>query len=497
MALQYRVFRVFKKIIVIHGRKDFVMAQVNPLNADSNVTTYQPLLDPESSLMVFLGEPAITTITFFKNADATLSSSWLKDRLTQVCKANPWLTGRLIRDKKIHKNVLLEIPRVIEADVDSIICNEGKVLSGISSQTKYEDLVNAILKSNAVVGPGYKLIGQRNLRVAKFTMVPVSNGEVALIFSLTHTISDGFTYYKILSMLSGEIEELSSVRKHDYVPASIEAIGVKEDKFLKSTSFLLCCLKSMLCGSKANMEARYIDPEAIRAIKTEAKHRFISTNDIITSTFARATDTDILLMAINLRSRVKGTDSNDAGNYELVLTHDAVSASTPEAIRKSLQEGPPFKRDGDTQLPGFFKTIKSKVALITNWSFPTVFKADLKLFDSGGAKNVPIHLHLPVYNPKDIAFPLAIIFRPKAEKLAILFGGSAREVSYDKLVEAGAPIGEPICNAMFPAGSGRARAEPKHTISLRSFAASVVFRLGRLSSSASSLEHRGAPKRAN
>jgi hypothetical protein len=154
------------------------MAQVNPLNADSNVTTYQPLLDPESSLMVFLGEPAITTITFFKNADATLSSSWLKDRLTQVCKANPWLTGRLIRDKKIHKNVLLEIPRVIEADVDSIICNEGKVLSGISSQTKYEDLVNAILKSNAVVGPGYKLIGQRNLRVAKFTMVPVSNGEV-------------------------------------------------------------------------------------------------------------------------------------------------------------------------------------------------------------------------------------------------------------------------------------------------------------------------------
>jgi hypothetical protein len=88
--------------------------------------------------------------------------------------------------------------------------------------------------------------------------------------------------------------------------------------------------------------------------------------------------------------------------------------------------------------------------LITNWSFPEIWKANLKLFDASGAKTVPIELHLPVYNTTDIAFPLGIIFRPKADRLAILYGGGARDISYDKLVEVGCPIAEPVATSMFP-----------------------------------------------
>jgi hypothetical protein len=405
--------------------------------------------------MFFLAEPAITTISFFKGADAKSSSTWLKQRLTEICEANPWLTGRLVKNKKIHKNLLLEIPTpVTEADVESIICNDESVLSKlshISSKSKYEDVVGMILKSDAVVGPGYKLIGKKECRVAKFTLVPVGDDQVALIASITHAVSDGFTYYKILSMLSSDIEELSCVRKHDFVHASIEAIGAKEYKFLSSTPFLICCLKSMLCGSKAKIEARYIDADKIISGKEKVHDGFVSTNDIITSSFARATKADVLLMAINLRDRIKGTAShNDAGNYESVLLHDSNSAATPQSLRKTLKGGAPFKRDGDTKLPGFFKTFGAKVSLITNWSFPGVWNANLKLFDSNGAKNIPIDLHLPVYNTKDIAFPLCIIFRPKADRLAILYGGSERDIGYDKLVEVGAPIAEPVSKEIFP-----------------------------------------------
>jgi hypothetical protein len=430
------------------------MAKVKPHDATDRSSVYQPLLDTESSLMVFLAEPAITTITFFKGANSETSSAWLRARLTEICKANPWLAGRLVKNKKVHKNLLLEIPAIVsDEDVDSIICSDDNVISSlskVSSKSKYDDLVKAILKSNAVVGPGYKLIGKRDCRIAKFTLVPVGNDEVALIASITHAVSDGYTYYKILSMLSGEIEELSCTRKHDFVSASIDAIGAKEYKFLNSTSFLICCLRSMLCGSKARIEARYTDEDKIISSKEKVKDGFVSTNDILTSAFARATKADLLLMAINLRNRVKGTDQYDAGNYESVLVHDSSSASTPLSLRKTLQGGAPFKRVGDTKLPGFLKTTRSKVALITNWSFPDIWKANLKLFDSSGAKSVPIELHLPVYNTADIAFPLGIIFKPNADRLAILYGGGERDISYDKLVEVGCPVAETVSTSMFP-----------------------------------------------
>ena len=198
----------------------------------------------------------------------------------------------------------------------------------------------------------------------------------------------------------------------------------------------------MMCGSKANIEARYIDQDKIISSKEKVKDGFVSTNDILTSSFARATKVDILLMAINLRNRVKGTNEKDAGNYESVILHDSTSASTPQALRKTLTGGAPFKRDGNMALPGFFKTTRSKVALITNWSFPDVWKANLKLFDSSGAKTIPIALHLPVYNIKDIAFPLGIIFRAIPDRLAIMYGGSTRGITYDKLIDAGCPIAE-------------------------------------------------------
>ena len=61
----------------------------------------------------------------------------------------------------------------------------------------------------------------------------------------------------------------------------------------------------MMCGSKTKIEARYIDQDKVISSKEKVKDGFVSTNDIVTSSFARATKVDILLMAINLRNRVK------------------------------------------------------------------------------------------------------------------------------------------------------------------------------------------------
>ncbi|KAL7546419.1 hypothetical protein ACHAWF_009755 [Thalassiosira exigua] len=427
------------------------MTKVKPHQDDDVGTTCQPLLETESSLMVFLSKPAISTISFFKgDVDLEQSKRWLKERLSAICKANPWLAGRLVKKKKVHKNLLLAMPQSVTGeDVDALICEDADgALSGVGVRTPYEKLCDTLLKSKMVVGPGYKLVG-KDLRCSKFTLAKVADGQVALIVSITHAVADGHTYYKVMSMLSGDVEELSSTRKHDFVPQSEEAIGKMESKCLSSLPFALCCIKSLLFGSKAKIDARYVDEDKVKELKADVKSGYISTNDILTSAFSRSVRTDILMMAINLRKRVKEVGESDAGNYSLVVVHDSKSSASPSGIRASL-EGPPYTRKGGKPLPGFFKTVNARAGMITNWAFP-FFQADVSLCDANGERTIPLDLHLPIpYHPKEIALPIAVIFKPSPGRLGFLYGGSPKMISSKDLIGAGAPIGGQISNEMFP-----------------------------------------------
>ena len=82
---------------------------------------------------------------------------------------------------KRHKNVLLKIPPLSEADVDALICDDtNNNLSSISTQTPYETIVDTLHKSKAVVGPGYKLVN-KDLRVSKFTLARQHSWSVSLM----------------------------------------------------------------------------------------------------------------------------------------------------------------------------------------------------------------------------------------------------------------------------------------------------------------------------
>ena len=456
------------------------MTKVKPLNDDANVT-YEPLLDPESSLFFFLSEPAISTISFFdRNVDLERSRAWLKERLGLICAANPWLAGRLVRKKKMHRNVLLATPTpATDNDVEALLGgDEDGVLANMSHRTRYETLYDALSKANAVVGPGYKLVG-KDKRCAKFSLVEMAEGQVALIVSITHAVADGehlistssgwfsiwhlstnrslgYTYYKIMSMLErkNNVTRLSPKRKHEFFPKSKEAIGAKEFKFLLSVPFAVCCVRSMLFGPKARLGAQFVDAARVRerkeeAAETKAEDGFVSTNDLLVSAFSRAARADVLLMAINLRGRVEGTDAADAGNYSSVVLHDADSAASPEGVRRSLAAGPPFLRRGGRPLPGALRTMtRTRAAMITNWAFPD-FEATVSLPDAAGAA-VPLDLHLPVpYNPREIVFPIAVVFKPRKGKLGFLYGGAPGRLSHEDLAAVGAPLGEQICNEMF------------------------------------------------
>lgn len=206
----------------------------------------------------------------------------------------------------------------------------------------------------------------------------------------------------------------------------------------------------MMFGGNVKLNAQYVDKEKIREWKEKEAGNadYISTNDILTSTFSQSVGADVLLMAINLRNRVENTYSNDAGNYSLVVVHDRQSSKRPSDIRTSLNDGPPFKRKGNSSLPGFYQTVKAQCSLITNWAFSS-FNADIELPTSTEGTVSPIELHLPVYDPKSIAFPIAIIFKPKAGRLGMIYGGSPKVISQDRLAAANAPLKDQISSKMF------------------------------------------------
>ena len=95
--------------------------------------------------------------------------------------------------------------------------------------------------------------------------------------------------------------------------------------------------------------------------------------------------------------------------------------------------------------------MSSHLALLhAQWAFAD-FKADLALCSSSGESDIPLELHLPVpYHPKEIAFPIGVVFKPRPGKIGILWGGSPKSINLDRLIEAGAPLGDAISDKMFP-----------------------------------------------
>lgn len=420
---------------------------------------YEPLLDVESSVMFFLCEPAITTLSFFQKASVDTSLELLKKRLHLICESNPWLCGRLIKDKGIEKGkISLAVPTSIkDEDIDAIFGTSNEnALSSLSLESDFGDLCTIIGKSPAAVPIGYNLIG-KDKRVSKFTLVEnKAKDEIMLIVSICHAVSDGFTYYKILSMLTegNDVSPLSFRRKHEFTEKMKDAIGAEEYKLSTSTGMLLSMLPTMICKSPAYCHARYVDIAKVKRIKDEAISRAspstsfaCSTNDILVSTFVQSIPANLVFMAINLRERISIATNMDAGNYESAILYDKKSTKNPESVRASLQGGLPFKRFNGDPLPKRLQLLRSRYGLITNWAFPE-FQADLTLRTKSN-EEVPMKLHLPMISPSNVFFPYAIIFKAHKDQLAILYMGSKKDLDMKKLESNGAPLGASVNEKMF------------------------------------------------
>mmetsp|Transcript_6766 Transcript_6766/g.15656 ORF Transcript_6766/g.15656 Transcript_6766/m.15656 type:complete len:411 (+) Transcript_6766:41-1273(+) len=408
--------------------------QVSP---DSHV---EPLLDRERK-QYFGNAFGVSSVVFCKgDADACLAQ--LKTRFRPVLDANLWLAGQFDKKKQ------LVYPKAATDElVDGIITKEDHPT--IRDTTDYDGLVKSA--GTISVQAGGKLL-KTNGRVTRMVVVPISKEEFALVFSISHAVADGFTYWKIYNMFIGAaaVEAMTFQRSFEYEKGESTWIGKTDFTWLTSFGMIKAMIGGLIFGPKGKVSAFYVDKDKVAQLKKDAVGKragptadipFVSTNDVLTSHFRNATNCHIAWMTINLRNRVAApiTDLH-VGNYEMPVLLDATNAKDPNVVRYNLNSGVPYTRKiPGPALPGFCGTCHN--AFISNWS---TFDFEMKL--DGVEQKLMIPL-LPIIPTSMVPFDVAIIFRPTATTLGVFYitkWGTREGLKGDDT-----PLGGDISNAIF------------------------------------------------
>jgi hypothetical protein len=375
-------------------------------------------------------EPGIATITYYNGGDYKAVGAALHAQLTLIVNANPWLSGRLVKNKE-GKVVLRHPVKPTENDINCLFAvigcdDDDKNTFKLKPNSSYNDSCSSMYKSDkaVIVSSGNESIDKIDKPVTLLTVVESVPGKFAIIYSLSHTVGDGHTYYEIFKMLQpgSSVRELQVTRVQTFSDAMKDVCGRKELEWGESMgtgclfvwSAMLPTALGCLKGSQCN--AFYVDHDKITIAKEEAAAAassvsgdgdgitYVSTNDILTSSFFNACNTRVGWMGLNCRGRIDGISEELAGNYVSALTMDSSAFATPTAVRKMLSKQPfqTVERPLPSCCGWFCGRDSSNFAMVTNWS---TFAGDLIKFD-----NCDLDIHLPLQNPDNLPFDIMIPF---------------------------------------------------------------------------------------
>ena len=252
----------------------------------------------------------------------------------------------------------------------------------------YFPLIHIAASLAAHVPSGHTLI-KTGRPVSMLTIAPNESGQgFAVIFSLSHCVADGHTYFTILNMLGegSELFAMEEVRNESLRTGLPQEVGEREYKQMTApnTATILNFLGSMMTAKKTSPQCYYLDKEKVnalkeevKAVKSESKVPYITTNDIITSGFGKAVKAKLLTMGMDFRGRLEGLTKKHAGNYHLGCLWGPDGYDSPTALRAALNGPPPYSRVDS--LPGCCGCWGNWSAMISNWSSL-----------SRGAVNIPV-----------------------------------------------------------------------------------------------------------
>jgi hypothetical protein len=396
-----------------------------------------------------INQGAISTITFVRG-NIESANFQLCERLRLVLKGNPWLCGNLKREK--DKNITLNYPsQITDSHVNAIfnpkLRGRRKIRVPVFNSTMdISQICNEAGCSDCEILHGRECIDNEEPLVA-LSILPdsIRNDTFAVIFSVSHAIIDGSTYYSLLSMISadGKPSAMNFVFKSGMNERKDRAMGIPESEYINFTSSALnWAYTAFISPIRPIPYNFYIDSNRVHLAKETAKKDpsfkgFLGTNDIITSSFGNATSAGLVFMAINYRNRLSDLCDNDAGNYIGGLIFGPHANCSPITIRNTLQRGLPVcHRLNCDRLPTGLQNLFTKMAIATSWLFPAF--NELKL---DGCEQM---LHTPIFNLSLVPMEICVIYRPRADQVAVFC--LCRRVDVDGLQEM-MPTGEAVTNA--------------------------------------------------
>ena len=419
-------------LYLLYRRRRAAAAAAKSLQTGDPNETVKPLLLTEATAHRQGFQPPNTTVTFFKGKAPV---DYLRQRVGEMVRRNPWLGGRVLqRGGKL-----------------CIVYSKGSTFppeSFFTALPLHEVPLHSELSLLEVGRLAKPLEPPRGTNVTdtplfRVTVVPDDRAPdegFALLVSLSHSLGDGTTYYALLHMLDpiASVWPLSSCR-HPETPAEQEAmVGQAEHAWAQSPLMPLGALVRGQFVKKMEPKAWLVEPDWVASQKARWKYEsdagFISTNDALASWFFKRVNASVGMMAADMRGK-PGSSAHeaDAGNYSAMLLYLPADYQTPALIRQSVRQ---MRRASEppTQLPGAIGTLRSHVALLTNWAS---FHNGLSL--PGGCEEL---VHYPVFNsiPINADMSLGIIFRARKDKLA-MFTYSPRIAAAEG---PSGPIGKPV-----------------------------------------------------
>ena len=401
------------------------------------------LLKDEGNAAGLMMEDGISTLTFYKG-DYGAASTALRQQFGLVVAANPWLSGHLVR---ADKGVALRHPASpSEAEVDALFdTNTG---FQPSPTAPYLETCTAMFKDKeAVVASGNALLGKAK-PVSRLTVAAAGEGAFSVVFSMSHAVGDGRTYYEVLKMLQpgAEVRTLKTERKQSFSEDMRDVCGRKELEWADTcgTTCLYTC-GMMFAPGKPKCFAFELDEEKLAGAKSAGKAggrvAHVSTNDIITSGFFTACKARIGMMGMDCRGRMEGIENDMAGNYVTALTMDESTFGSPAAVREMLSSKP--YKTTTMPLPSCFGWMcgndSASFAMATNWSS---FAGDIIQLEG-----CELQIYLPLKNPAYCVFDLLVPFAARPGKVGLLCWVVSTD---EKGLRKALPLGSSVDAQLFP-----------------------------------------------
>jgi len=364
----------------------------------------------------------VTTATFFRGGAADGAAGHLRSRVAAVLRVNPWLAGRLVKGSppRLEWQAELSEAEAAAAAEEQVALAPPAGPAGLRHGCSYAALDKAINNNLDLEVPFGSVCIAKSLPIFKVAVVPELDDPSAfsVVVSLSHTVCDGATFNAVRNMLSegAPVRALEARRPEgfDFVQACKTAFGADTQGYLMGGAIMWNFLTTGFFGRRKKLSLRRVNGAEVEKAKAEAKAggavAYVSTNDVVTSAFFRASGCRNGHMAVDCRGRIDGCAPDHAGNNEFFIMYEPTDFASPALIRQSL---PKLRRAAvpATRFPGFFGRCRARIAMASNWA------TNAQELQLPGCEHV---LQVPYQDPGFVMCDTCVVFQPRAGETAVL-----------------------------------------------------------------------------